>query len=66
MATLMPRRKGCGGQTYQEPPEKETEANHIESESEPEGGMGDHGEYKVSRLLESMVSELRQLRQLLT
>jgi hypothetical protein len=43
----MPRRKGHGGQTSRESPEKETEAIHIESE--PEGGMGDHGEDRVSR-----------------
>jgi hypothetical protein len=55
----MPRRKGHGGQTSRESPKKETEVNHTESE--PEGGMGDHGEDRVSQLLESMVNEQRQM-----
>jgi hypothetical protein len=38
----MPRRKGHGGHTSRESPERETKEKHVESE--PEGSMGDNNE----------------------
>jgi hypothetical protein len=49
----MPRRKGHGGQSSRESPERETKAN--QTESEPEGSMGDNPEGTMLQILKDLV-----------
>ena len=53
MATLMPRRKGHGGKTYRESPERETRENQIESELK--GSLRDNPEGTMLQILKDLV-----------